>query len=340
MQLKKTWSINDTGHTAEHNEIASRLCNVKDFGAVGLYNGTTHTEDDSAAIQAAINASNVVYLPTGNYGVHQPLIARDGIKLFGDGVGNTVINGSALSGSLLTGYFTDIDIGNITWIGGSSHIFEPTALRYCYIHACHFESCGGDAIHSDSEINYSIVIDRCQFGGVGTISGNGVYARGSYDQCTFRDNTMTSIGGDAIHLEGTLTYALISPRIINNKIEGNVGHGVYMLDTIEAVIDGNTFEGNQIADVVLDTVHWAGSMRVTGNAFASSPYHVRVIDAACVNISDNWFNWNGVFPSPGNKLYSISVESLSQKGMIGINHNMNTLYPLLNDGSEGKLIIL
>ena len=49
--------------TKAHNRmIEGAAVNVKDFGAVG--DGVT---DDTAAIQAALDASNSVYIPEGTY---------------------------------------------------------------------------------------------------------------------------------------------------------------------------------------------------------------------------------------------------------------------------------
>jgi hypothetical protein len=64
------------------------VINVKDMGAVG-----DATKDDTAAIQAALNASLSVYFPAGEYKVKPAtgslgttaLILRTGHHVFGDG---------------------------------------------------------------------------------------------------------------------------------------------------------------------------------------------------------------------------------------------------------------
>ena len=64
---------------------------VKDFGAKG--DGVT---DDTAAIQAAINAAKFVYFPAGNYIITSPIYMtgvdyNGGARIIGDGVGTTTI---------------------------------------------------------------------------------------------------------------------------------------------------------------------------------------------------------------------------------------------------------
>lgn len=62
---------------------------VKDFGALGNWNGSTGA-DDTAAIQAAIEAARtvgagVVHVPKGRYRITAPLVMYTGITLEGDG---------------------------------------------------------------------------------------------------------------------------------------------------------------------------------------------------------------------------------------------------------------
>jgi len=66
-----------------HRGVVDGVVNVRDYGADG-----SDTEDDSAAIQAAIDAagSGPVYFPPGHYLVSQTLtIKKPGVTLFGHG---------------------------------------------------------------------------------------------------------------------------------------------------------------------------------------------------------------------------------------------------------------
>jgi hypothetical protein len=59
--------------------VDGAVASVIDFGAVG--DGTT---DDTAAIQAALNASNTVYLPAGSYKITDQLTLPNNALMFGD----------------------------------------------------------------------------------------------------------------------------------------------------------------------------------------------------------------------------------------------------------------
>lgn len=78
-----------TGTGAVLSDVEAKLnefISVKDFGAVG--NGVT---DDTAAIQAAIDAGYKVYLPSGTYKITTPLEIKSGLILHGASRTATII---------------------------------------------------------------------------------------------------------------------------------------------------------------------------------------------------------------------------------------------------------
>ncbi len=119
-----------TGSTTPRN-LATRMAdvvNVKDFGAVG--NGVT---DDTAAIQAAINAANLgktVFLPAGTYRTTSTLATSSGtgtsLRLMGDSyqifssVGGTKILADHSSGPVIKFQGSNQGIENITITSSSS----------------------------------------------------------------------------------------------------------------------------------------------------------------------------------------------------------------------------
>ena len=124
------------------------VVSVKDFGAVG--DGTT---DDYLACQAALDSGNHVYFPPPSvrYLTTQTLNIGSNQVVFGGGMGNTNVQGSASgtptkifefeSGSKKS-YLRDI---NVTWVGASDvgvSIFESSKIT--------IDSVGGNALNQDS----------------------------------------------------------------------------------------------------------------------------------------------------------------------------------------------
>lgn len=82
------------------NEKAQDYVSVKDFGATG--DGTT---DDTAAIQAALDAFTGVHLPEGDYKVTATLKLNDNNFIFGEGRGSLITsthNGAVFAGKAVT----------------------------------------------------------------------------------------------------------------------------------------------------------------------------------------------------------------------------------------------
>jgi len=93
-------TYNQGGTGAQDRTLTSRLqdfVSVKDFGAVG-----DGVADDTAAIQAAIDASQKVYIPEGVYVVNAAtgITLRQGSYVLGDGIEATVIYPTAAAGSI------------------------------------------------------------------------------------------------------------------------------------------------------------------------------------------------------------------------------------------------
>jgi len=87
----------DGGSYIDHDTLSvqfERIFNVavsvKDFGAAGDWNGATGT-DDTVAIQAALDYTQKVYIPTGEYLNTAPLEYHANQLIFGDGSRQTLI---------------------------------------------------------------------------------------------------------------------------------------------------------------------------------------------------------------------------------------------------------
>lgn len=133
---------------------------VKDFGAVG--DGVT---DDTAAIQAAINASDSIFIPSGDYKITAVLSIPSYKKIYGDGRQLTKIQPSSLDIPVFSGEsgavhveINSLSIGySASGLGGSNAI-EMNGAFYWYIEDLYITN-AHTAIMMQSNSNSVIVSD-------------------------------------------------------------------------------------------------------------------------------------------------------------------------------------
>lgn len=81
--LTTTWQAGQSGHPDEHNRIAAIVngqgADVRHYGAIG-----DGLSDDTAAVRAAVNASQTVYLPNGHYMLTDSIVLPAGTKVICD----------------------------------------------------------------------------------------------------------------------------------------------------------------------------------------------------------------------------------------------------------------
>jgi len=110
-------TYNQGGTGAQTRTVQSRLrdfVSVKDFGAVG--DGVT---DDTAAIQAAIDASDGVYFPSGTYRINSKISFSKSISIVG----------SDKNAAIIHSYVDDYAI-EITYVAGNSTLLENLSIEY------------------------------------------------------------------------------------------------------------------------------------------------------------------------------------------------------------------
>jgi len=180
-----------------------QVVSVKDFGAVG--DGVT---DDTAAIQAAINASvggGTLLLPVGTYLVSDTLTFTSVITFQGQGVGSVILAASTMSNS------TDLLLLEPT--SSSSLLAEFWTFSNFSI-ACQSGPSAGYAMHI-SAVNANIaglLIDRIRFAKTGNIS---IYADGA------NTASLLTIQNCFIANGISMPFASDTIRIINNAIFGD-----------------------------------------------------------------------------------------------------------------------
>lgn len=215
--------------------------NVKDYGADG--NGTT---DDTASIQAAINAANgvgggVVYLPAGTYKLTAAVTLHNRITLRGDGdfvtnivQSNTTANGFVGSGLI----YVIIEHLRLTGPGsgtGSGLQFD-TEFDYCILRDVSTTNWGSTGIIIEQPIvtNFTRVTSFNNGGAGFYIHGNNTTGAGtsvSFNSCWAHDNQSNGFSFQ------NMTYCALIACAADNQIQASKAG--YFLDGCT----GFTFSG-------------------------------------------------------------------------------------------------
>jgi hypothetical protein len=150
---------------------------VKDFGAVG--DGVT---DDTAAIQAALDASKSVYFPEGIYALADQIVLNTAQKLTGDGYASVLLSTGTNKHIVYGNNVDNIEIdslffkGNATGTGVAGHGIRLLNAEYINIHDCYFDTIGnvtGFAGCISGEFCEKVIVDSCIFlgNGGGSVTG-------------------------------------------------------------------------------------------------------------------------------------------------------------------------
>jgi len=222
--------------------------NVKSYGAVG--DGTT---DDTAAIQAAVNASSGVFFPTGTYKVTAAVTLNANNTVFGEGASSVILyTGTAAtqgaffvnSGSS-SAYVDNITIADLKFLGqvaslGFSefvHLISLNGVRNCVVERCVIEGFRGDGIYIGSgdlagqeRHNIDVTVRDCYINGVNNDNRNGISIIDgtaiNIDNNYFVNTTRSNMPG-AIDVEPDVNvYHIIRDISIRNNRMLNCGGNV------------------------------------------------------------------------------------------------------------------
>jgi fluoride ion exporter CrcB/FEX len=212
------------------NEKLAETVSVKDFGAVG--DGVV---DDTASIQAALNASSVVYIPEGIYKVTDKLNATTDHQISGDGFGVTVINST----------YTD-----------DSTISVPAPVTDVYA-ALRFENFTINAkygIHVGGDEN-SHATDGAIIGPYFNVQVVGTYGSGSGDANFSTANVMNGSGVAVSSISSTAMNALYTWYNLYT-----FGTGIFLSKCIDTTIEAPQFYGNGVSLALIgcDLTRWNG----------------------------------------------------------------------------------
>jgi hypothetical protein len=223
--------------------------NVKSYGAVG--DGVT---DDSAAIQACVNANCSVFFPSGTYKVVTPIIIPANKLLYGEGACSTILyTGTVVSqgaffvkSSSASTYVDNITVQDLRFLGqvatlGFSefiHLIAFNGVRNCLIQRCFVEGFRGDGIifgsgdiGGEERHNINCTVQDCFIdginkdnrNGISVIDGQGITLQNNYFTRVSRSNMPGAID---IEPDAATFHIIRDISILNNRffdIGGGVG---------------------------------------------------------------------------------------------------------------------
>lgn len=222
---------------------------VKSYGAVG--DGTT---DDSAAIQACVNANCSIFFPSGTYKVVTPITIPANKVLYGEGACSTILyTGTVTSqgaffvkSSSASTYVDNITVQDLRFLGqvathGFSefvHLIAFNGVRNCLIQRCFIEGFRGDGIifgsgdiGGEERHNINCTVQDCFIDGINKDNRNGISVIDGQG-ITLQNNYLTRVsrpnmpGAIDIEPDASTFHIIRDISILNNRffdIGGGVG---------------------------------------------------------------------------------------------------------------------
>lgn len=275
-----------------YSMINGAPANILDFGAVG--DGST---DNSAAITAALAASDVVFIPFGTFNCDSSITMPAGTQIFGDGTLNFT-NGSLkpVSDCIVDG-LTITGNGNTN---NDSAIVITGSVSEIIVRNCVLKDTYGSGITIANGAN-KVTVQGCRITNCGTPAtailpvnsyiGHGIYLAGITSTIVIQNNEISHTFGQAAIFIDSSNGVLIQ----NNYIHNTFWAGIRGYDSsgplYQVFIDGNRLEYIGSQNTTGDAVGCNGI--ASFNTATQSPYY-NIWDWVVTNNSLNFINENGI----------------------------------------------
>ena len=231
--------------------------NVRAFGAVG--DGTT---DDSAAIQAALDAASAakatVVVPPGTYRVLSTLTVGSDTTIVGTGTIDALIPGD--QNPVLWVHADDVHIEGITVVGNKSEYVAATDYKH------------GISISSANRVTVRDVTTTYNKGDGVYVGAGETIGDGDGDPSTLI--LLENVTSEYNHRQGLSVISAIGLRVVGGSYSHTSGTAPEAGIDIEADISGHRLEAIEVVDVLAHDNAGAGVMVVS--ALATDAKGVRI----------------------------------------------------------------
>lgn len=222
--------------------IQGAVANILDYGAVS-------GEDCTAAIQAAIAASNTVYIPDGTFYVNGSSIGWNTVNdvtLFGNGWKSKIVRQDAGDVIKITGC-TRVTVRNLYVQGVKTYVAGTGGIN---LTNCAYFNISDNYVTSSSR--QGIKTENCTDG---VIANNHVTN-------SYQDGIMVRSGSRRVSVVGNIVFENGDPAF-----GSPIGEGVHVYQSQEVTIVGNTIKGNKDHGVALEGADYTvvSANVITGN---------------------------------------------------------------------------
>jgi parallel beta-helix repeat protein len=280
--------ISSIATTVIDTVVPDNAVSVKKFGALG--NGVV---DDSNALQAALNAENVIVLPTGTYIINKTITLKSGTKIYGK-PGAIIKAGTNMKGTLQT-------LGRYLYISNANNCLVNNVKFQQSSQSFKFSKWANACIYLENSANTKITYNNFDFnlpysntgfvaiwvgGGQSTntlIKGNRLisagieYAENGASRTIVDGNHITNSPADALVAHGN-TAQFCTNNVITNNIIENAG---YMGIEDWGNVDGSIIRNNKITGTGKNPANTDGigisavgvNTHVVSNTIADAQYY-------------------------------------------------------------------